>query len=216
MLISGERKSRADEEEPRRMEQLGVLGVEPDRQLQHLGHVQRADLGVLDEAGGEGRVVPGGVGQVHADVQARLGRHRPVGGDQQGRGDRDRRARSTRRAARAARWRARRAARRRCRCRRPPRRPRPAPSPAGRGSTTPDQLQDHDQQRESQHDLGKPRGGPRPARSSRPRRRTAPNPSAASTTSSSIDPARYSPKVIATSPPPRPRPGPRRASARAP
>ncbi len=44
-----------EEEDPERVQQLGVLRIEPDGQLQHLGHVQRADLGVLDEAGRERR-----------------------------------------------------------------------------------------------------------------------------------------------------------------
>ena len=72
----------AQEEDPHRMEQLGVLRIEPDRQVEDLGEVERADLVVLDEAGGKGGVVPGGVRQIHADVETGLCGHRPVGGDE--------------------------------------------------------------------------------------------------------------------------------------
>ena len=71
------------------MQQLGVLRVEPDGQAEDLGEVQPPDLVVLDEARRERRVVPGRVGQVHADVESGLGRHRPVGRHQHRSGDRD-------------------------------------------------------------------------------------------------------------------------------
>ena len=66
------------------MEQLRVLGVEPDGQVERVDVVDRPHLVVLDEAGGEGGVVPGGVRQVHADIEPGLGRHRPMHGDQEG------------------------------------------------------------------------------------------------------------------------------------
>ena len=150
----------AEEQDPRGVEELGVLRVEPDGDLEHFRVVERADLSVLHEARGERCVVPSRVRQVHPDVQARLRGHRPMSRDQQRRGDgqghRDR-------------------GHRRCRKRNPlfpaaEGQPDPDPREEGRGQDPPglvqaddaDQLQDHDQQRESQDHLGQAcrRAGP--------------------------------------------------------
>ncbi len=151
----------AEEEDPGRVEQLRVLRVEPDRQVEDLGEVERADLVVLDEAGREGRVLPGRVGQVHADVEAGLRRHRPVGDHQDCCRDRG-------------------AERIRPDRRRGQRRPLPCRSeghpdcatgdqageqdpPRAVEADDPNELEDDHQQREAEHDLGEPCRGAREA-----------------------------------------------------
>ena len=170
----------AEEEDAGRVEQLGVLRVEPDGQVEDLGEVEGSHLVVLDEAGREGGVVPGGVRQVHADVEPGLGGHRPVRGDQQGRGDRDgeRDRGDLRRPAAAVRSPAA-AGRPRSRPRRPARRA--APSRADRGPTTPTSSRvTTSSERPSTTSASRAEAPDQPGRS-RPRRPTAAKPMAAAT-----------------------------------
>ncbi len=74
-----------------RVQQLGVLRVVPGGELERIGEVQRPDLAGLREPAREGHVVPGGVLVVHAGVQGLLGRLGPVRHDQRRGADRDRR-----------------------------------------------------------------------------------------------------------------------------
>ena len=90
-----------ERDDPNRVQELGVLRVEPGSELERVGEVKGPDGGILGEATREGHVVPGGVLVVHARVEALLGGDRPVGDDQGRGGDRDRKhdpARKRRRA----------------------------------------------------------------------------------------------------------------------
>jgi hypothetical protein len=146
------------------VQELGVLRIEPGGELERVGEVKGADRGVLREPSREGHVVPGGVLVVHAGVEALLGRDRPVGDDQQrgGNGDREHRqiAAGDALAQRAG--------------GQAPAGP-PGAAEAGRDADQdqrnlleraddPEQLGDHDQGRDRQHDLGQPSRGAAPAR----------------------------------------------------
>ena len=70
------------------MEELRTLRVEPDGQPQRIGVVEVVGRALLDEPGGRGHVVPGGVATEHALVQVELRREAPLGDDPGGDADR--------------------------------------------------------------------------------------------------------------------------------
>ena len=71
-----------------RVQKLRVLRVEPGSQLERIGEVQRPHLAGLREPPREGHVVPGGVLVVHAGVERLLGRLGPVRDNQRSGRDR--------------------------------------------------------------------------------------------------------------------------------
>jgi hypothetical protein len=79
-----------ERDDPDAVQELRVLRVEPGRQLQRIGEVERPDVPGLVEPGREGHVVPGGVLVVHPLVECLAGRVGPVDDDEDGGRDPDR------------------------------------------------------------------------------------------------------------------------------